>query len=193
MLLKFLVTVVFLNSVNAAIVPLGGNDWLINDNGTYSVRGQVPGTIHTILLAANKIPEPYTEYNDINLRSLIYRPWTFRKNFTLTDDFLASNEFSLHFDQIDTVANVTLNGCFLGRTNNMFIDYEFNVERTCLQANNEIRIDFESPILYALSQAQAYNESVPPECVPDMYQGECHVQFMRKEPCSFSWDWVNIS
>ena len=186
----YVIFLLFFGSSYSAIVPLTGDGWAINDNGTYSAQGQIPGTIHTILLAANKIPEPFMDFNDVIFRYLVYSPWTFRKQFTLTEDFLALTQFTLHFDQIDTVANITLNGCFIGRTDNMFIGYTFNVMRSCLQSSNELRIDFESPITYALDQEQAYNGTVPPDCPPDIQYGECHVQFIRKEPCSFSWDWV---
>ena len=186
----FLLALCLPASSNAVIVPLTGNGWTVHDNGSFSTQGQVPGTIHTILLAAKLIPEPYLGYNDVSLRYLIRKPWTFTKTFTLTDDFLALTQFALHFDQVDTVANVTLNTCFLGQTNNMFLAYTFNVARSCLQSSNELRLDFESPVTYALNQFQVYQDSVPPDCPPTVQNGECHVQFIRKEPCSFSWDWV---
>jgi beta-mannosidase len=177
---------------NSTRVPLTGDDWIITDNRSYVVHGHIPGTIHTILFTANQITEPYWGYNDVDLRSLVYSSWTFRKNFSLSQDFLTFTQFALHFDQIDTVANITLNGCFLGQTNSMFIAYTFNVTQSCLQSDNELQIDFESPVLYALSQTKAYNDTVPPDCPPDVQHGDCHVQFVRKEPCSFSWDWVRI-
>ncbi|CAF1644955.1 unnamed protein product, partial [Adineta ricciae] len=164
------------------------NDWIINNhNGSYNIRGEVPGTIHTILFAANQISEPYRGYNDVNLRYLVYDLWTFRKNFSLTNDILSLTKFTIHFDQIDTIANITLNQCFLGQTNNMFVGYSFDITRNCLKSTNELRLDFESPVIYALDQSQSYNDSVPPFCPPDIQHGECHVQFIRKEPCSFSW------
>ena len=188
--LLVLSVIFFTSSYAVTVIPLTGDDWIISDNQSISAQGQVPGTIHTILLAAKLIPDPYVGYNDVNLRYLVYSSWTFRKSFSLTDDFLSLTQFTIHFDQIDTVANITLNGCFIGRTNSMFIPYSFNVLRSCLQANNELRIDFESPIKYAANQAKAYNETVLPECPADVQHGECHVQFIRKEICSFSWDWV---
>jgi beta-mannosidase len=186
------VLLLLFSSSNSTRVPLTGDDWTITDNRSNFARGQIPGTIHTILLAAKQITEPYWGYNDINLRYLVNSSWTFRKKFTLTQDFLTFTQFTLHFDQIDTVANITLNGCLIGQTNSMFLAYTFNVMRSCLQSNNQLRIDFQSPIVYALTQAQAYNDTVPPACPPDVQHGECHVQFIRKEPCSFSWDWVSI-
>jgi beta-mannosidase len=187
-----LLLLLFFSFSNSTRVPLTGDDWTITDNQSYSAQGQIPGTIHTILLAAKQITEPYWGYNDVNLRSLVYSSWTFRKKFSLTQDFLTFTQFTLHFDQIDTVANITLNECFIGQTNSMFIAYTFNVMRSCLQSNNQLQIDFESPVLYASKQAKIYNDSVPPDCPPDDQHGECHVQFIRKEPCSFSWDWVSI-
>ncbi|UJR18127.1 hypothetical protein I4U23_005027 [Adineta vaga] len=181
----------FCDSINSVVVvPLTGDDWTIHNNGSYSVQGQIPGTIHTILLAANQITEPYWGYDDVNLRYLIYTSWTFKKRFFLTDDFLILTQFTLHFDQIDAIAKITLNRCFIGQTNNMFLGYTFNVMKSCLQSNNELQIDFESPVMYALNQARAYHDDVPPDCPPDIQYGECHVQFIRKEPCSFSWDWA---
>ncbi len=182
----------FFTISNAAIVPLAGNDWTINDNGSYSAQGTIPGTIHTILLAAQKIADPYAGYNDVNERNLVYNPWTFKKTFSLTDDFLSLTQFTLHFEQIDTVANITLNGCPIGQTNNMFLAYTFNVTKSCLKSNNELRIDFQSPVLYALNQFQAYGDDVKPDCPSGVQHGECHVNFIRKEPCSFSWDWVRV-
>lgn len=180
----------FIFSHTVTIVSLTGNDWRISNNQSLSAQGQIPGTIHTILFAAKLIPDPYFGYNDVNLRYLVYNSWTFSKTFSLTDDFLSLTQFTIHFDQIDTVANITLNDCFLGQTNSMFIPYLFNVTRSCLKSNNELRINFESPILYAANQAKAYNETIVPECPLPVQHGECHVQFIRKEICSFSWDWV---
>jgi beta-mannosidase len=191
-LLCLLFLLLFLAFSTSTRVPLTGDGWTINDNQSYSAQGRIPGTIHTILLAANQIPEPFWGHNDVNLRHLIYTRWTFTKKFSLTEEFLTFTQFVLHFDQIDTVANITLNRCFLGQTNSMFIDYTFNVMKSCIQSDNQLRIDFESPVTYALNQAKAYNESVPPACPPDAQHGECYVQFIRKEPCSFSWGWVRL-
>jgi len=188
----FILFCCFFASSNAVIVPLAGNDWTIHDNGSYSAQGRVPGTIHTILLAAKQITDPYAGYNDVNERYLVYTPWTFKKTFSLTDDFLSLTQFTIHFDQLDTVANITLNGCPIGQTNNMFLAYTFNVTKSCLQSTNQLRIDFQSPVAYALNQFQAYGQDVKPDCPSGVQHGECHVQFIRKEPCSFSWDWVRI-
>lgn len=175
---------------SAVRVSLSGNDWTITDNINYTAQGTVPGTVHTILLAAGKIPDPYQGYNDVDLRYLVKNNWVFTKNFSLTPEFLASNEVSIHLEQIDTVANITINNCPIGNVNNMFRRYIFSFPRGCLRSNNQIQIDFQSPVNYTLEQSIAYGVTIEPTCPPDVQKGECHVQFIRKEPCSFSWDWV---
>ncbi|CAF0817691.1 unnamed protein product [Adineta ricciae] len=179
----------FISSSSSVRVPLTGNDWSIDDNANHTAQGQVPGTIHTILLAAKKIPDPYMDFNDVDLRFLIHNKWVFTKSFNLSADFLAFNDTYLHLQQIDTVANVTINGCPIGRTDNMFLAYVFTVPNTCLKTENVIQVHFHSPVVYALEQSIIYNRTVQPLCPAKAQQGECHVQFIRKEPCSFSWDW----
>lgn len=56
---------------------------------------------------------------------------------------------------------------------------------------NELKVVFESPIKVAneLYKIQSANYVIPPKCVPKEYNGECHVNHIRKMPASFSWDW----
>ena len=190
--LVYLLPFLFISPSKSNRISLAGDDWTITNNANYTAQGHVPGTIHTILQAANKIPDPYMGYNDVDLRFLIQSNWMFTKYFNVTSDFLSFNQITIHFEQIDTVANITLNGCPIGKTNSMFIPYTFNITNNCLKFDNQIQIDFESPITYALQQANAYNDTVPPNCTAPVQHGECHVQFIRKEPCSFSWDWVRL-
>jgi beta-mannosidase len=190
----FLLFLYFISPSKSSRIDLIGNDWTIDNHVNYTAQGSVPGTIHTILLAANKIPDPYIGTNDVDLRFLVTSnwTWTFTKNFSLPPDFLASNNISIHLEQIDSVATITINACPIGRTTNMFLRYVFEIASTCLKTENQIQIDFRSPVAYALEQFTAYNDPVLPLCPPDAQKGECHVQFIRKEPCSFSWDWVRI-
>jgi len=188
----FIITfcVALVSSAASTRVSLAGSDWSIKNGADLQAVGTVPGTIHTILFSAKLIDEPYWRFHDTDLRYLVNQSWTFTKSFSLQSQFLDSTQFILHFDQIDTVSNITLNNCNLGQTNSMFFAYEFNVPRTCLQTENTLHIEFTSPILYAKQQSIAYNKTVYPLCPNAAQHGECHVQFIRKEPCSFSWDWV---
>ena len=140
---------------------------------------------------AKIIDEPYWGFGDTTMRYLVYQSWTFTKNFSLQADFLNSTQFMLHFDQIDTVSNITLNECFLGNTTSMFFAYTFNVLSTCLKTDNILRVHFMSPVIYALNQAIFYNQTIPINCSRPVEHSECYARFIRKEPCSFGWDTVS--
>lgn len=183
---------IFVSGTNSIRVSLTGDDWSISNGQSLEATGKVPGTIHTILVSAKLIDDPYWRYHDTTLRYLVNQSWIFTKQFSLQEEFLNLTQFILHFDQIDTVSNVTLNDCFLGNTSSMFIEYTFNVPNQCLKSDNTLRVDFMSPVIYALEQFLSYNLSyIPGNCPGPGSPGECHVQFIRKEPCSFGWDWVN--
>ncbi|MGH0160516.1 UNVERIFIED_CONTAM: hypothetical protein FKN15_052526 [Acipenser sinensis] len=65
----------------------------------------------------------------------------------------------------------------------------FDVTRL-VKDSNVIQVDFTSAITYAAEQRAAHvSYMVPPECPPPVQKGECHVNFIRKEQWSFSWDW----
>lgn len=51
-----------------------------------------------------------------------------------------------------------------------------------------LKIAIISPIWVANTTA-ANNKHTPPECPPANYNGECHMNFLRKMQSSFAWDW----
>ncbi len=58
---------------------------------------------------------------------------------------------------------------------------------------NSIRVEFKSPVLYALNQYDAHVSSfgypVLPPNLSAAYRGENKAQMIRKMQSSFSWDW----
>lgn len=73
----------------------------------------------------------------------------------------------------------------------MFVAYVLPVKNEITANKCVLRIKFTSPILVSglLAQQHKANYTVPPECTPDQYNGECHVNFLRKMQASFAWDW----
>ena len=191
---SFIVFIFLFTNTKSDRVSLAGSDWLIKNGADLQAVGTVPGTIHTILFSAKLIDEPYWRFHDTDLRYLVNQSWTFTKSFSLQSQFLDSTQFILHFDQIDTVSNITLNNCNLGQTNSMFLAYEFNVPRSCLQTENILHIELTSPVIYTRQQSITYNTSyIPRNCDDSNSTGLCFIDFLRKEPCSFGWDWVTCS
>lgn len=96
---------------------------------------------------------------------------------------------NLVFEGVDTVAQILLNNITLGRTDNMFNRYSFDIT-SVIQEVNFVEVRFLSAVSYAAEQSRCHKaHSIPPACPPPVQKGECHVNFIRKEQCSFSWDW----
>ncbi|XP_059520315.1 beta-mannosidase isoform X1 [Myotis daubentonii] len=164
--------------------------WRIrNGNGSLELPGEVPGCVHTALLQRNLIQDPYYRFNDLNYRWISLDNWTYSKEFQIPFDISQWQKVNLIFEGVDTVSKVLLNNVLIGKTNNMFRKYNFDVTHV-VKALNSLELRFQSPVLFAAQQSRDHAlYDVPPDCPPSVQKGECHVNFIRKEQCSFSWDW----
>lgn len=108
-----------------------------------------------------------------------------------SDYYRHVHSVNLTFHGIDTIAEIRLNRQFLGRTDNMFVRYSYDVTKI-LQDENVLEVEITSPVWAARAKAHALDavkSSVPPACPPEPYHGECHVNMLRKMQASFAWDW----
>lgn len=111
---------------------------------------------------------------------------------------------------LDTIATIYVNNELIGKTDNQFVRYVFDVKPHLRSDNNSIRVEFQSAPVYAKQKSQEYydkygykvapgnlgsqlsfsNIIVGLDCWPDKLNGECHYNFIRKMASSFAWDWV---
>uniref|UniRef100_A0A8C0P0S0 Beta-mannosidase n=1 Tax=Canis lupus familiaris TaxID=9615 RepID=A0A8C0P0S0_CANLF len=164
--------------------------WRIRSgNGSLELPGEVPGCVHSALRRRGFIQDPYYRFNDLNYRWISLDNWTYSKNFKIPFNISNWQKVNLIFEGVDTVAKVLLNNVPIGKTDNMFKRYSFDI--TSVVSNvNSLELRFQSPVLYAAQQSKAHTSySVPPDCPPLVQKGQCHVNFIRKEQSSFSWDW----
>lgn len=106
-------------------------------------------------------------------------------------DFENVRFVNLTIHGIDTVASIRLNNEFIGTVDNMFVRYSFDV-RKLLTLDNYLEIEIYSPVYQAKEIADSLskkNLTVPPKCPPSRYNGECHMNMLRKMQASFGWDW----
>lgn len=116
--------------------------------------------------------------------------WTYETSFQVPDELLKKKIVNLVFHGLDTIAEIRLNGKIIKNADNMFLAYVLPVKDEII-TSNVLQVKFASPILASalLAQEHKKNYTVPPECTPDQYNGECHVNFLRKMQASFAWDW----
>ncbi|XP_032256799.1 beta-mannosidase isoform X2 [Phoca vitulina] len=169
-------------------LSLRGSWRIRSGNGSLELPGRVPGCVHSALLQRGLIQDPYYRFNDLNYRWISLDNWTYSKKFKIPFNISKWQKVNLIFEGVDTVAKVLLNSVPIGKTGNMFKRYSFDITSVVREVNS-LELCFQSPVLYAAQRSKAHSYSVPPDCPPPVQKGQCHVNFIRKEQSSFSWDW----
>lgn len=174
-------------SLATPVVTTIASGWMVESSAgpvPDGIRGAlipatVPGSVHTDLLAAGLIVDPYLDDNERHLAWIGASDWMYRTSFDWRDSGLARTE--LVFEGLDTVARIELNGHVVAETANMHRTYRFDVREWLVEGSNALTVHFSSPIKYAdrMSIELGYRP---------------HVNFhpynaIRKMACSFGWDW----
>ena len=144
-----------------------------------AIPAAVPGTVHTDLLAAGLIEDPYLDLNELKDPWIGHTRWAYRT--TIAGAVVGEERTELVFDGLDTVATVSLNGDEIGRTVNQHRTYRFDVSGRLREGVNELEVVFDS--------AWDYAERVQAELgdLPNAYPTPFN--FIRKMAANFGWDW----
>ena len=163
-----------------ARLDLGGA-WQVSREGTSQwLPATVPGCIHTDLLAAKKIPDPFYGDNEKKVQWVGEANWIYRRSFDVTPGLLARDHVTLKCEGLDTLAAIGLNGTQVAQTDNMFRTYEFDVKKLLKPGANTLEIKFDSVL--PLMRAKEAQRKLPTWAYPG-------AGYVRKEPCNFGWDW----
>ncbi len=142
----------------------------------------VPGGAHTDLLALGRIPDPFVGDNERRVAWVAEADWEYRREFGADSNLLSQPHVWLVCDGLDTLATVTLNGRELGRTDNMFRQYRWDVKDLLKVEGNELHVYFASAVRYVADKQADREMKGPHHSLP----GGPH---LRKAPCQFGWDW----
>lgn len=162
---------------------------LLHENWQMSRRGsggwlpaRVPGSVYGDLLANGRMEDPYYRDNEQKALEIIEDDFEYRTCFSAPEEVLREEKQLLRFEGIDTIADIFLNGTFLGHTENMHRTFEFPVNGLLKSEDNELRVILYSPTRYI---EQAY-QACPIEGSSDAMRG---FPYLRKAHCMFGWDW----
>ena len=153
---------------------------LTGSAATEPIPAGVPGCVHTDLLAAGLIPEPYLDDNEVELSWIGRTDWVYETRFDWHDD--GAPRVDLSCEGLDTVATVMLNGAVVGRTENMHRSYRFDVRSLLVEGVNILRVEFGSAYAYAEAARERTGDR-PCASINEPYH------FIRKMACNFGWDW----
>ena len=142
----------------------------------------VPGSVYLDLMTNGKMEDPFYRDNEKEALDVISHDYEYRTIFDVTEEMLLCDRIFLHFDGIDTLSEVMLNGLILGETDNMHRTWEFSVKELLKKRENELRVILYSPTKYI---ASSYAEK-PIVGANDAMRGFSR---LRKAHCMFGWDW----
>jgi len=145
------------------------------------MRGTVPGTVHTDLLAGGEIPDPFFGTNELDVQWIDTQQWLYRRVFNMPKTVLEEDKIELVADGLDTYAEIRLNGKIIGKTSDMFIGHRFDVKRYLHAGENRIEVLFDSPTVRS-KIIERNNGALHVALEP-------HRVYVRKAQYSFGWDW----
>jgi len=155
--------------------------WQVSDSESNDwFNATVPGCIHTDLLAAGRLPDPFYRDNEKQVQWVSDRAWTYRRFFSADQKLCAREHLLLRCEGLDTLATVSVNGVEVGRADNMFRLWEFDIKNLVKPGTNLLEIHF-APVLPEI-RSREKERHLPTWQYPG-------ASYVRKMPCNFGWDW----
>jgi beta-mannosidase len=165
-------------------VDLGGSGWQLREVGGEAgpFPAVVPGTVHTDLMAAGAIPDPFLETNEKDVLWVLEKDWCWKRSFEVNADLLERERVELIFEGIDTAATVLLNDKEIAASDNMYVPLRIDVKSVLRIGDNELEVRIESPTRIRDQRAAA-------ESLELRQAADKAAAYLRKAPYSYSWDW----
>lgn len=149
------------------------------------IPAQVPGSIHTDLMAAGVIPDPHSMRHEVGCAWVDDAEWLYECEF----DWLpkAGHPWRiLCFEGLDTVCDVVLNGTKIGSFDNMFLAHEVDVSNVLVEGRNTLQIRFSSAVKVGDARRHEYFRE---NGIPTGTAWFDERAFVRKAGCMSGWDW----
>lgn len=148
-----------------------------------TVPAEVPGSVHTDLLTAGLIDDPYLGTNEADLVWVHRASWEYSRG--LQEAPPADDErVDLVCEGLDTIAEVSVGGLSVGSSRNQHRTYRFDVREALTAAGGEnttLTVAFGSALEAA--EAEVARIGGRPGAYPQP------LNMVRKMACSFGWDW----
>ncbi|ASO19316.1 beta-mannosidase [Actinoalloteichus hoggarensis] len=144
------------------------------------VPATVPGCVHTDLLAAGLIPDPYLDDNESALAWIGRTDWCYETTFAW-EPAEAHDAVELVCAGLDTVATVVLNDVVIGETRNMHRTHRLDVGDVLRAGENRLSVTFASAVEH-VERLREENGALP-------HTNHHPYNLIRKTACNFGWDW----
>ncbi len=166
-------------------IDLSGT-WTLTGAGTgHTAPMPVPGDVHSALLSAGLIPDPYAGRNERDVQWVAQEDWAIERTFDVTPEML-EGDWYLDIGSIDTVASVYVNGVLVLDADNCFRRYRPDVTEALKAGENVLRV-----LIHSSIAAGAARQAAQPFFIP-WHPGNSPIpngNMLRKPQCHFGWDW----
>lgn len=149
---------------------------------SFGISANVPGSVYTALLEAGQIEDPYVGENQYGALKHSEWDYSFSLDFSIDDEIMECDKILLHFDGIDTDAEICYNGNVIGKCDNMHREWEFDITKYADRTSQKLEVKIFSPITYINQR----NTQKPLWGVSSTMAGYPHI---RKAHYMYGWDW----
>ncbi|HZJ88021.1 MAG TPA: glycoside hydrolase family 2 protein, partial [Sphaerochaeta sp.] len=146
----------------------------------------LPGDIHSALLAAKVIEDPYWATDELAMQWVGQQSWRLQRTVEIDAAQLALAPAVLTLTMADTIITVLVNETEVGKTYNQFRRWRFDLSGALEPGENTITLIFRSAEAYAIEAAAALDYPIPYSIYPVYAK---HRNLVRKCQCHFGWDW----
>lgn len=188
-LLMLVSTMIFGQSSNK------GNRIELNKNWAFSEEGKekwypadVPGAVHTDLMANKIIEDPFYRINEKDIQWVGEKNWTYKTSFDVPAKILKSNNIELKFMGLDTYAKVYLNGVQIIDADNMFREWEADCKSLLKEKGNLLEIKFRN----VFSENMPKWQNAPYRLMSFDNNDQADIKlnmYSRKAGYHYGWDW----
>ncbi len=168
------------------IVDLSG-EWELRQKGKKeAIPARIPGDILSALVASGAAPDPYFAREELAVQWVGREDWVLSRSFSLPEALARKACLFLHFESIDTCAEVRLNDKSVGVSRNMFVRRRFDVAGAARSGENRIEVHLSSPEREAEAESGKLPYPIPHNEFPVQSP---HRNLIRKVQCHSGWDW----
>jgi beta-mannosidase len=145
------------------------------------VAAIVPGCVHTDLLRAGRIADPFDGDNEAATQWIGDTVWRYRRTFEWSGTG-THDRHDLVADGLDTLATIELNGVVVATTANQHRAYRFPVGHLLRPGTNELVVTFDAPVPAAERLSALHGGELP-------HVNHHPYNALRKNASNFGWDW----
>ena len=156
------------------------------DDKFEALPANVPGDVHSALLQAGIIENPYFSDNELKNLWVGREDWIIRRSFVVDKELLSHKAIYFRAEDIDTFCDIFINGKKVGNATNRFRRWEWDIKNFLVEGENIIEGYFHS----AEIKSEEISGNIPYQVpLAENLSRVSHINLIRKPTCHGGWDW----